>query len=100
MLHLELIWCTPIYFALLRGHRYSSLLVTVILGILWSSIKEIEVPYMFDREHGIHLHAMQGCRATSCGEGEVSKFSRVAAGTWGIFSSYGRDDHLKVGFVQ
>ena len=71
-LHLELIWCTPIYFALLRGHRYSSRLVTVILGILWSSVKEIEVPYVFDGEHGIPLHAMQGNRALSCVKGEVS----------------------------
>ena len=27
-------------------------------------------------------------------------FSRVAAGTWVIFSSYGVDGHLKLGFVQ
>ena len=32
--------------------------------------------------------------------GKSHEFSRVAAGTWGIFSSYGRDGHLKVGFVQ
>ena len=28
------------------------------------------------------------------------EFSPVAAGTWGIFSSYGGDGHLKLGFVQ
>ena len=28
------------------------------------------------------------------------EFSRVAAGTWCIFSSYGGDGHLKLGFVQ
>ena len=27
-------------------------------------------------------------------------FSQVAAGTWGVFSSYGGDGHLKLGFVQ
>ena len=27
-------------------------------------------------------------------------FSRVAAGTWGIFTSYGRDGHSKLVFVQ
>ena len=27
-------------------------------------------------------------------------FSRVAAGTWGIFSSYGREVHSKLEFVQ
>ena len=32
--------------------------------------------------------------------GKSHEFSRVVAGTWGIFSSYGRDGHLKVGFVQ
>ena len=28
------------------------------------------------------------------------EFSRVAAGTWCIFSSYRGDGHLKLGFVQ
>ena len=28
------------------------------------------------------------------------EFSRVAAGTWCIFSSYGGDGHLQLGFVQ
>ena len=32
--------------------------------------------------------------------GKALGFSRVAAGTWGIFSSYGRDGHMKLGFVQ
>ena len=72
VLHLELICGTPINFAFLRWHQCSSRLVTVFLGILWSSIKEMEVPYMFDWEHGIPLHAMQGNRASYCGEGEVS----------------------------
>ena len=29
---------------------------------------------MFDGEHGMAVHAMQGNRASSCGEGEVSWF--------------------------
>ena len=49
-----------------------SLRVTVFLGILFSSIREIEVPYVFHWEHGIIQHEMQGNRASSCGEGEVS----------------------------
>ena len=69
-LHLELIWGTPIYFAFLRWHQCSHF-VTVFLGILWSSIKEIEFPYVFVWEHGIPLHAIQGIRASSCSEGEV-----------------------------
>ena len=32
--------------------------------------------------------------------GKTHEFSRVAAETWGIFSSYGGDGHLKLGFVQ
>ena len=28
------------------------------------------------------------------------EFSQVAAGAWCIFSSYGGDGHLKLGFVQ
>ena len=50
---------------------------------------------MFDWENAIALHAMQGNRASSHGEGEVSWVSRVAAGTWGIFSSYDGDAHSK-----
>ena len=72
VLHLELIWGTPIYFAFLRWHQCSSLVVTVFLGILFSSIRDIEVHYVFDWEHGIPQHEMQGNQASSCGEGEVS----------------------------
>ena len=54
---------------------------------------------MFDWENAIALHAMQGNRASSRGEGEVSWFSRVAEGTWGIFSSYDGDVHSKREFV-
>ena len=32
--------------------------------------------------------------------GKSPVFSRVAAGTWCIFSSYSGDGHLKLGFVQ
>ena len=80
VVHLELIWGTPIYFAFLRWHQCSSLVVTVFLGILFSSIREIEVSYIFDWEHGTPQHERQGNRASSCDEGEVS---------W-VFSSCGR----------
>ena len=43
-----------------------------VLGALWFSIKKIKAPYVFDWEHGIALHAMQGNRASSPGEGDVS----------------------------
>ena len=57
------------------------------------------VPDVFDWEHGTPQHTMQWNRASSCGEGKSHKFSRVAAGTSCIFSSYGGDDHLKLRFV-
>ena len=44
VLHLELFWGTTIYFAFLRWHQCSSLVVTVFLGILFSSFRESEVP--------------------------------------------------------
>ena len=72
----------------------------VFLGILFSSIRETEVPYVFDWEHGAPQHAMQGIRPHLATSGKSHEFSRVAAGTWDIFSSYGGDGHLKLGFVQ
>ena len=48
--------------------------MTVFLGTLWSYIKKINAPYVFDGEHGISLHAMQGNKASSGSEGEVSRF--------------------------
>ena len=32
--------------------------------------------------------------------GKSDGFSRVAAGSWGMFSSYGRDRHEKLLFIQ
>ena len=37
--------------------------MTVVLGTLWCSIKHIEAPYVFDWEHGIALHPMQGIQS-------------------------------------
>ena len=55
---------------------------------------------MFDGENAIALHAMQGNRASSRGEGKSHGFSRVAAGTCGIFSSFDADAHPKREFVK
>ena len=74
--------------------------MTVFLGILFSSIREIKVPYVFDWEHGTPQHERQGNWASFAAIGKSPEFSRVAAGTWFIFSSYGGDGHLKLGFVQ
>ena len=74
--------------------------MTVFLVILFSSIREIEDPYIFDWGRGTPQHEMHGSRASSCSEGKSHEFSRVAEGTCGIFSSYSGDGHLKLGFVQ
>ena len=50
----------------------SSRVLTGLLWALWSSIKQIEAPYVFDWENAIALHAMQGNSASSRGKGEVS----------------------------
>ena len=42
------------------------------MGTLLCSIKHIEDPYVFDWEHGIVLQPMQGIRASSPAEGDVS----------------------------
>ena len=47
-------------------------LVTVFLGTLWCSIKHNEAPFVFDWENGIALHPMQGIRALTPAEGDVS----------------------------
>ena len=67
-----------------------------VVGALWSSIKQIEAPYVFDWENAIALDTMQGNRASSRRERMSHGFSRVAAGTWGIFSSYSGDVHSKL----
>ena len=55
-----------------------------------SLIGNVELLSMKCTEIGPHLAA----------RGKSHEFSRVAAGTWCIFSSYGGDGHLKLGFVQ
>ena len=55
---------------------------------------------MFDWEHGIALHPMQVIRDSTPADGISHGISRVAAGTWGIFSSYSGDVHSKLHFVQ
>ena len=55
---------------------------------------------MFDWENAIALHAMQWNRASSRGEGKSHEFPRVAAGTSGIFSSFGGDVQSKLQSVQ
>ena len=72
----------------------------VFLENLWSSVKQIKGPYVFDWDHGIALHAMHGNRALSLGECEVSWFFLTCGGNWVIFSSYVGEGHSKLVFVQ
>ena len=46
--------------------------MTVVLGTLWSSVKHIEAPYVFDWEHEIAVHTMQGFWASSPAKGDFS----------------------------
>ena len=49
---------------------------------------------MFNVEHGIALHTVQGNWASSCGKGEVSWFFSSCPGTWAIFSRYDGDGRV------
>ena len=55
---------------------------------------------MFDWEHGIALYHCRGIGHHLAVKGKSHGFSRVAAGTWDIFSSYGRDGYSKLEFFQ
>ena len=55
---------------------------------------------MFDWEHRIDLKECRGIGSHLPAKGKSHGFSRVAEGTWGIFTSYGGDDPSKLVFVQ
>ena len=55
----------------------SSRVLTGLLWALWSSIKQIEAPYVSDSENTISLDTMKGNRASSRGEREVSWVSSI-----------------------
>ena len=55
---------------------------------------------MFDWENAIALDTIRGIGPHLAVRGKSHGFSRFAAGTWGIFSSYGGDVHSKLEFVQ
>ena len=55
---------------------------------------------MFDWDNAIALMQCRGIRPHLVARGKSHGFSRVAAGTWGIFSSYGGDVNSILGFVQ
>ena len=87
-------------FCIPEVHQCSSRFVRVSLGTLLCSIKKIEAPYAFDSEYVIALQAMQGNRASSPGEGDVSWDFSSCGRNLGIFASSSRDGHSKLHFVQ
>ena len=99
-LHLELIWGTLRYFPFLRLHQGLSRILKVFLVTLWSSIKEIKAPYVFDGY--MELLCMQSCRIWPhlAARAKSHGFSRVAVGTWHMISSYSGDELSKHVFVQ
>ena len=88
-LNLEWIWATLRYFTFLRWHHFSSRLVRDFWGTLCTSIKQIKAPNLFDWEQGIVMHECRGIGPHLSASGKCDGFSRVAAGSWGMFSSYG-----------
>ena len=98
--YLELIWGTRSYFALLQRPQGPSRLLTVFLGTLWSSIKQVKAPYVFDGEHRISLHAMQGNHASSCSAGEVSWFFSSCGGNLGYILDLRRGWPFKTRFYS
>ena len=62
---------------------FSFRLVRDFWGTLCSSIKQIKAPYLFDWEQGIALQSVQGNRASSLSEGEVSWFFSSCGGNLG-----------------
>ena len=73
--------------------------MTVVLGIVFSSIREIEDPYVFDGNMELLSMKCRGIGPHLETRGKSHEFSRVAAGTSGIFSSYDGDAHSKREFV-
>ena len=69
-------------------------------GTLSISVKQTKVPYLFYWEQGIALHACSEIGPHLSARGKYHGFSSVAAGTWGIFSSYSGNGHSKLEFVN
>ena len=74
--------------------------MTVFLETLWSSVKKIKAPYLFDGEHGIALPKMQGNRASSRSEGGVSWFFSSCGGSLVYNLELRRGGPSKLEFVQ
>ena len=71
-----------------------------VLGNLWCSIIKTEATYVFNWEYDIALHEMREIKHHLPARGMCHGISRVAAGTWRIFSSYSGDGRTKLHLVQ
>ena len=74
--------------------------MTVFLGTLWSSIKEVKAPYVFDGEHGNSLQAVQENWTSSRSEGEVSLLFLSCGGNLGYILELQWGCPFKLEFVQ
>ena len=73
--------------------------MTVLLGTLDSSIKQIEALMCLIRKTQLLCMQCRGIGRHLVARGKSHGFPQVATGTWGIFSSYDGDDHSKREFV-
>ena len=71
-----------------------------VLGDLWCSMKKFEAPYMFNWNTVLLCTKCREIKPYLPARGICHGISRVAAGMWGIFSSYIGDGHSKLHFVQ
>ena len=62
------------------------------LGILCTSDKQIKAPYLFGNKE-LFCTQCRGIGPHLSVSGKSDGFSRVAAGSWGMFSSYGGGSH-------
>ena len=74
--------------------------MTVFLGTLWRSIKEVNVHSCLMGKRKLLCVHYRGIRTDFTARGKTHGFSRVSAQTWVIFSSYSEDGPSKHMFVQ
>ena len=77
---------SPVLFSGLVANKHSTKYLIMVNGILTCLIGKKQLLWTQCRGIGPHL----------AGRGKSHGFSRVAAGTWGIFSSYSGDVHSKL----
>ena len=69
-------------------------------GNLWIVVVDVNSLVVYDGNTELLTKKCRGIGPHLAARGKSHEISRVAAGTWCIFSSYGGDDHLKLGFLH